>query len=290
MKIALLRSGTTKNPLEKDDSCAGQRPRITESAGKPLTLNLTQGTQVFFVVPLRIRTSRFVASRRGTDWPSETPATVCRHWIEKKRFRQESGSRGIADVTPLEDALSAIIVGTFLSRSPPDSPRRAPDGPGRRGGGPQAPARGYRYPGTTLWSVRGGTPHDASSDRGHDGRPGRDRAGDLRQAARARRRVGRLRPHHGGSGRNRAKTCPCNSRAVSRFFGGMLAPPSTARTLTLWIVPNGSDPLRAECLLTSRGIASLSGPIWDRANRVTQACHLERIAVRTTAELAVSEI
>ena len=27
----------------------------------------------------------------------------------------------------------------------------------------------------------------------------------------------------------------------------------------------------------SSGIACLSGPIWDRANRVTQACHLERI-------------
>jgi hypothetical protein len=35
MKIVLLRSGTTKNPLEKDDRCAGWRPRITESAGEP---------------------------------------------------------------------------------------------------------------------------------------------------------------------------------------------------------------------------------------------------------------
>jgi len=35
MKTALLRSGTTKNPLEKDDRCAGWRPRITESAGEP---------------------------------------------------------------------------------------------------------------------------------------------------------------------------------------------------------------------------------------------------------------
>ena len=26
------------------------------------------------------------------------------------------------------------------------------------------------------------------------------------------------------------------------------------------------------------GAAFVSGPIWDRANRVTQACHLERIA------------
>jgi hypothetical protein len=34
MKTALLRSGTTKNPLEKDDRCAGWRPRITASAGE----------------------------------------------------------------------------------------------------------------------------------------------------------------------------------------------------------------------------------------------------------------
>jgi len=30
-----------------------------------------------------------------------------------------------------------------------------------------------------------------------------------------------------------------------------------------------------------RGIATLSGPIWDRANRVAQACHLKRIVKNT---------
>jgi hypothetical protein len=37
-----------------------------------------------------------------------------------------------------------------------------------------------------------------------------------------------------------------------------------------------SDPLSTNTCLSS-GIARLSGPIWDRANRVTQVCHLERI-------------
>ena len=43
---------------------------------------------------------------------------------------------------------------------------------------------------------------------------------------------------------------------------------------------NGSDP----CPLMPqhlRAIATLSGPIWDRANRVAQACHLERIVANT---------
>jgi len=33
----------------------------------------------------------------------------------------------------------------------------------------------------------------------------------------------------------------------------------------------------------SSGIARLSGPIWDRANRVTQACHLERLVPNARA-------
>src|SRR3954471_14532664 len=36
------------------------------------------------------------------------------------------------------------------------------------------------------------------------------------------------------------------------------------------------DPLSTNAC-SSSGIARLSGPIWDRANRVTQVCHLERI-------------
>ena len=51
-----------------------------------------------------------------------------------------------------------------------------------------------------------------------------------------------------------------------------------------------SDPLSTSTCLPS-GIARLSGPIWDRANRVTQVCHLERIVPKNTiAELAVWEI
>jgi hypothetical protein len=65
---------------------------------------------------------------------------------------------------------------------------------------------------------------------------------------------------------------------------------SGRRTVTIWIVSNGSNLLPANGSSLSR-IAFLSGPIWDRANRVTQACHLKRIVFpNTTAELAVSEI
>ena len=69
-----------------------------------------------------------------------------------------------------------------------------------------------------------------------------------------------------------------SSRAVCRlFFRGCLPPLPTARTLTLWTVTNGSGLLRAKRSSLSR-IASLSGPIWDRAHRVTQACRLKRVA------------
>src|SRR5271157_986218 len=36
MKSADFRPGTTENSLEKEDRCAGWRPRIIESAGEPL--------------------------------------------------------------------------------------------------------------------------------------------------------------------------------------------------------------------------------------------------------------
>jgi len=35
MKSADFRPGTTENSLEKEDRCAGWRPRIIESAGEP---------------------------------------------------------------------------------------------------------------------------------------------------------------------------------------------------------------------------------------------------------------
>jgi hypothetical protein len=76
-----------------------------------------------------------------------------------------------------------------------------------------------------------------------------------------------------------AKTVLDNSRAVFGFFRECPPPLSTARTLTLRIVPNGPGLLRAKSSSLS-GIASLSGPIWDRANRVTQACRLKRVAAR----------
>src|SRR5271166_3388959 len=41
MKSADFRPGTTENSLEKEDRCAGWRPRIIESAGEPFGLSRT---------------------------------------------------------------------------------------------------------------------------------------------------------------------------------------------------------------------------------------------------------
>ena len=60
------------------------------------------------------------------------------------------------------------------------------------------------------------------------------------------------------------------------FFWGCWRLLWTTRSLTIWIVSAGL----IGCPLTPaglQGIVFLSGPIWDRANRVTQACHLKRI-------------
>ena len=73
------------------------------------------------------------------------------------------------------------------------------------------------------------------------------------------------------------QTCPSQSQGqVSDFFRGCWRPISAARSLTLWIVPNGPGLLLDKCS-SPAGIAFLSGPIRDRVNRVTQACHLERM-------------
>ena len=45
MKSADFRPGTTENSLEKEDRCAGWRPRIIESAGEPLLSRNTRGPQ-----------------------------------------------------------------------------------------------------------------------------------------------------------------------------------------------------------------------------------------------------
>jgi len=61
------------------------------------------------------------------------------------------------------------------------------------------------------------------------------------------------------------------------FSWGCQRPISAARTVTLWTLPNGPSLLQLEHTSLS-GIAFLSGPTCDRANRVTQACRLKRIA------------
>src|SRR6188474_360781 len=47
-------------------------------------------------------------------------------------------------------------------------------------------------------------------------------------------------------------------------------------------IADHTDPIRRSAQWPTRtcaslGIVRLAGPIWDRANRVTQVCHLERI-------------
>src|SRR5208337_1928223 len=71
-----------------------------------------------------------------------------------------------------------------------------------------------------------------------------------------------------------------NDATVSLFFcfsWGCQRPISAARMVTIWTLPNGPSLLQLEHTSLS-GIAFLSGPIYDRANRVTQACRLKRIA------------
>ena len=60
------------------------------------------------------------------------------------------------------------------------------------------------------------------------------------------------------------------------FFWGMLAASLDNAIADHMDTIRWPDPLSTNACLSS-GIARLSGPIWDRANRVTQVCHLERI-------------
>jgi hypothetical protein len=61
-----------------------------------------------------------------------------------------------------------------------------------------------------------------------------------------------------------------------RLFSGMLAAFLDNAIADHMDTIRWSDPLSTNTCLSS-GIARLSGPIWDRANRVTQVCRLERI-------------
>jgi len=64
------------------------------------------------------------------------------------------------------------------------------------------------------------------------------------------------------------------------FFGfsrGCRRPISATRSVTIWILSKWSGLLQLHRTSLS-GIAFLSGPTCDRANRVTQACRLKRIA------------
>jgi len=67
-----------------------------------------------------------------------------------------------------------------------------------------------------------------------------------------------------------------NSRAVFRLFSGMLAASLDNAIADHMDTIRWSDLLSTSTCLSS-GIARLSGPIWDRAKRVTQVFHLERI-------------
>jgi hypothetical protein len=90
------------------------------------------------------------------------------------------------------------------------------------------------------------------------------RQGDWGSAARSRSRVIRL----------------CLSLKIQGqffdFFSGMLAASLGNAIADHMDTIRWSDLLSTNTCLSSR-IARLSGPIWDRANRVTQVCRLERI-------------
>ena len=62
----------------------------------------------------------------------------------------------------------------------------------------------------------------------------------------------------------------------SRLFWGMLAASLDNAIADHMDTIHWPDRLPTRTC-SSSGIARLSGPIWDRANRVTQVCHLERI-------------
>src|SRR4051812_17969562 len=67
-----------------------------------------------------------------------------------------------------------------------------------------------------------------------------------------------------------------SGKKIAESTGGMLAASLDNA------ISDHMDPIRRSDLLSantclSPGIARLSGPIWDRANRVTQVCRLERI-------------
>ncbi len=64
------------------------------------------------------------------------------------------------------------------------------------------------------------------------------------------------------------------------FWQGCGRSLSTARSVTIWILSKRPDH-RPSNTSSPGGIAFVSGSIWDRANRVTQACHLKRVASKT---------
>ena len=77
---------------------------------------------------------------------------------------------------------------------------------------------------------------------------------------------------------SRHDACPRQFQGLFFCFSwGCQRPISAARTVTIWTLPNGPSLLQLEHTSLS-GIAFLSGPTCDRANRVTQACRLKRIA------------
>jgi hypothetical protein len=64
------------------------------------------------------------------------------------------------------------------------------------------------------------------------------------------------------------------------FLRGCRRSLSTARSVAIWIVPNGPGHPPSNHS-SPAGNAFISGSIWDRVNRVTQACHLKRVASKT---------
>jgi hypothetical protein len=115
--------------------------------------------------------------------------------------------------------------------------------------------------------------------------------GGIARARPLRRRDAAFRPEHDVGSRacvdfgaqSRGPSTGCLSLRIQGqffdFFGGMLAA-SLDNAISDHMDTIRRPDLSSANTCSSPGIAHPSGPIWDRADRVTQVCHLERIVPR----------
>ena len=77
------------------------------------------------------------------------------------------------------------------------------------------------------------------------------------------------------------QSCPPQFKGTFlAFLWGPGRPLPAARSVTIWILSNDHG-FSLPSTSSLSGIAFVWGSIWDRANRVTQACHLKRVASKS---------